>query len=59
MVQETNEDNEVYIKVCKECSIAIQVDKNNEHLWNFCYSCGKPLEWLEDTDHDRDFSTPY
>jgi len=52
-------DDDVYIKICKVCSIAIEVNKKNEHMWNFCCSCGKSLEWLEDDEDDGNFTTPF
>lgn len=38
------------IKSCKADKIGILVTNENEHMWNYCPICGKPLEFGDEKE---------
>jgi len=50
---ESLEDVIINLKYCSRCKLGVQVDEDTENIWNYCYICGKHLEW-----HDKEKEFP-
>lgn len=42
-------------KICNDCEQGIQVDEEDEQYFNYCTTCGKPLELVPDEEVDETF----